>query len=113
MGRNKNERIGRMDRRITVQGYTETKNDFGEKITDFTDLATVWAAIDYENKGTTEAYEATRETATTTVTFTIRYNKDYRNKKNRILYDEQLYDIISVKEDGRKRFLLLECELKE
>lgn len=113
MPRNRNERIGKLDRRITIQSYTETKNNFGEKEIAWEDEATVWASITYANKGTGEDMAAKRETAMTTVLFTIRFNSAYKDKKKRLSYDSQIYDIISVKEEGRRRFLIIEAQLKE
>jgi SPP1 family predicted phage head-tail adaptor len=110
---NKKENIGRLDRRVTIQGYTENQNDFGEKEITFSDLATVWAKIEYQSKGTDEEFHAKRETAVTSVLFTIRYKADYRSKKNRIVYEGEVYDIISVRENGRRHYLIIEAKLKE
>ncbi len=112
--RRRNEKVIKLDREITIQSFTEVQNSFGEKEITFSDLATVRAAIEYGNRGTTEAFEAKRETATTSIFFTIRYHVDYKSKKNRIVYEAQNYDIISVIEAGaRRQYLKMEAQLKE
>lgn len=111
---NRKTRFQKLDRRITLQGYAEVKNDYGEKEISFSDIATVWANVQYPNRGLSEAFHAQRETAVTTVLFTIRYNDSYKDKKNRILYNSQVYDIISIVEKGeRRQYLLIEAQLKE
>ena len=110
---NKREVIGKLDRRIVIQSYGENANEFGEKEISFSDLATVWARIEYQNKDTVEEFQAKRETAVTSVLFTIRYNAAYRSKKNRISYQSEIYDIISVVELGRRHYLKIEAQLKE
>ncbi len=37
-------KAGDLDRRVTIQTPTVTKNGYGESVTTWTDLATVWAA---------------------------------------------------------------------
>lgn len=103
----------KLDRRITFQFYTETQNQFGEKEVQFSNSYSCWAKIDYRDKSTTEDFQSKRETATTAVIFTIRWIKDLLDKKNRIQYNDQIYDIISIQEVGRRKYLKIEAQLKE
>lgn len=108
------DKVIKLDREITIQSFTEVQNSFGEKEITFSDLATVRAAIEYGNRGTTEDFEAKRETATTSIFFTVRYNSTYKSKKNRIVFEAQNYDIIAVIETGaRRQYLRIEAQLKE
>jgi head-tail adaptor len=39
------DQSGQLDRRITIQSFTESTDDFGEVILSFTTLANVWAKV--------------------------------------------------------------------
>ena len=104
--------IGDMDRRITIQSGSVTVNEYhGESLT-WADVATVWAKVDWQ-ASPDESQQADRKTATTKVDFTIRYAAAYRDKKLRISYDGMLFDVQTVLEIGRRRFLKLETKLYE
>ena len=104
---NSQERIGRLDRRITLRTYTESQNAFGEVRTNYEDLATVWAKIEY--KAASEQFHAHRETAKSTIFFTIRYRSDFFDKKNQIVFESRTYDIEAVREMGRRQYLEIEA----
>lgn len=95
-----------MDRRITFQRKVITTNGFNEdQITGWTDLSTfptVWAAVKESNGN--EAYAGDKLTAERVTTFTIRYRSDL-NEEYRISYDGNFYDVLSILEVSRKRFL--------
>jgi len=107
------ERIGKLDRRIIIQGYTVIQDDYGGEIVTFADLAEVWANVDFKHNTSDEAEESSRLTATTDTLFTVRYDERFFDKKNRIIWKTKEYNIKSIVELGRKEYILMTCELKE
>jgi SPP1 family predicted phage head-tail adaptor len=98
---------GDLDRRITFQQATQTRNANGEVIDTWSDYASRWAALDYG--GGSDAAEADRLLAKSTVTFTVRYDARI-NKGMRIKYKHWYHNIIRLTELGRQDFLILDCE---
>lgn len=109
----KNERIGKLSEVITIQSATSEKDAAGGETTIWADLKTIWANVDYSQTGSDEKEESKRLTAFTTVTFTIRYDAELLDKKNRINYQSNLYDITAITELGRNQYLVISTELKE
>jgi SPP1 family predicted phage head-tail adaptor len=101
---------GFLDRRITLQAYTSSENEFGEVIETWTDLATVWANV-RELRGT-ERFEAARLTAVVDAFFTIRWRTDVVPKM-RVSYEGELFDIQAVMELPRREGLQLEAKWRE
>lgn len=93
---------GQMDRRITIRRATVTKNDLGENVESWSDLATVWSAKEDIRDG--ERFAAQQTAAEITTRFRIRYSPTVAdvNPKDRLLYGEQTYGIVAVKEIGRR-----------
>ena len=90
-----------------------TNDAYGEAVVTFETLATVWANVDYRNTGNgQESEEAQKEQAVDRVTFTIRYRTDV-NTGQRISYNGNTYNVRSISEEGRKRFLVLKAEARE
>jgi SPP1 family predicted phage head-tail adaptor len=99
--------IGDLDRRITLQSYTETANAFGEKVPTWSTLATVWAGVMFKDGG--ERLITQKETVTADVIFTIRYRSTV-SEKTRIVWDSVNYDILHIAEVDRKRYLELAAQ---
>jgi len=95
--------IGNLDRRIIIQNYTATTNDFGEPVKSWTTTATIWAGVRYGQGN--ERIMADKETVTADCIFTIRYRTI--TEKTRIVYAGVNYDITHIAEVGRKRYLEL------
>lgn len=100
--------IGFLDRRITVQVQsTATRNAFGEVPPDaaYTDVATVWAALDNKSAANTEIAE--QESTINRVTWRVRSSSVTRlvTPKYRIKYGDDYYNILAVQEVGRKNEL--------
>jgi SPP1 family predicted phage head-tail adaptor len=86
---------------------------YGEAVVTFETLANVWANVAYRNTGTgQEEEEAEKEQAVDKVSFTIRYRSDV-NTGQRVSYNGNTYNIRSISEVGRKRFLELKAEGRE
>ena len=96
---NKNEKIGVMDREITIQRRTLEENAFAERVEVFTDLLTVWAAVEYPISRQDEQIADGLNLTTSPVNFTIR-DTDI-TVKDRIVYDGDNYDIINIAQIGR------------
>jgi SPP1 family predicted phage head-tail adaptor len=96
--------IGELYRRITISNPTETADAFGGKAITWSTLATCWSEADptIGQEGT----EAEKITATGFMDFKIRYRTGI-DQKSRITYNSEYYDIIEIKEVGRRRFLVL------
>lgn len=105
---NKSEKIGIMDREITIQRRTLEENEFAERVEVFTDLLTVWAFVEFPVSRTDEQITDGLNLATAPVNFTIR-DTDI-TVKDRIVYNGENYDIINVAEIGRNNRLLITAQ---
>lgn len=101
------ENIGQLDRRITIQERTTTKDDYNQDVVTWSTFATVWAKIQ-ENIGG-ESYQADQLTASRFDHFTIRYAAV--TETMRILYNDRFYDIRSIQKPDRNRYLVIKAEL--
>lgn len=96
---------GRMDRRITIERFTVTKNAFNEDVEAWAPLVTVWASKEDIRDG--ERWAAAEVSAEITTRFRIRYSSQVAdvNPKDRLLFDGREYNIVAVKEIGRREGL--------
>lgn len=94
---NRNEKAGRLDRRITIQRATTAADDHGTPIETWADQACAWASVVYPATGSGETQHEAVHLATTNVLFTIRY-RDGLLPTDRIVYNAQNYDITSISE---------------
>lgn len=100
-------RSGQLRYRVTIEQLTETQNEYGEPVSDWSPLATVWA--EKEDLTGREYYQAQQINAEVTTRFTIRWRDDVKAKM-RLKHSGTLYDIASVQDpDGRQRRLILVC----
>src|SRR5665648_151037 len=98
---------GQLDRRITFQQATQSRNTNGEVVDTWTDYASRWASIEYGGGG--DVVEGDRLLAQSMNKFTVRYDSRI-NKSMRIKYKHWFYNIIRLTEQGRNDFLILDCE---
>lgn len=100
--------IGALDRKITIQSYTETaSSESGERTKTWATLAQVWATVTYPKSATerNEGIEQERETTITPVEFTIYYRTDVTTGM-RILWDSEYYNIMRVNKVGQRNEML-------
>ena len=71
-------RIGKSDRRITIERYTTTTNVYGERRLDYTTLMTVWAELMKTGEGMTERISTNQDMPIQRVRFKIRSSSDSR-----------------------------------
>ena len=107
-------RIGRSDRRITIERATASLNAYGEEALSWATLITVWAELQ-KTSGLNESISDRQDTATQTLNFKIRSSTDSRavTTKDRVLYDSKYYDIQGIEEIGRLDQLVLNCKLND
>lgn len=101
-------RPGRMDRRLTLQSKSVTRNGMGQEIVSWANGDTVWAEV-IVMKGR-EDFEAKQKTSVQMTRFVIRYRTDVTEGSNRILYENNWYDINSIAEIGRREGLSIIAE---
>lgn len=98
---------GKLDREIVIQSYTTSLTGAGQPLKSWSPLATVWANVtnkqdDYDK----ESFPGDQKTPMERTFFKIRYRADV-TESHRISYDGKFYDIIAIKELGRKDGLML------
>ncbi|HEY0960652.1 MAG TPA: phage head closure protein [Novosphingobium sp.] len=95
-------RAGRLDRTITIQAFTNTVDDFGTPVEDWSDFATLRAQI---VQGSTEEFlrefGASDETA---IVFRTRYLSGVTTEQ-RVSFDGKVFNIRETKETGRRKGL--------
>jgi SPP1 family predicted phage head-tail adaptor len=102
---------GRLDRRITLQGFYESQDATGEPIKTWRDLPqtpTVWAQVTpvalTRSSGGQEFQAADQLVAVADTRFRVRYRRDL-SVEHRIVYDGEHYEIASISEIGRREGL--------
>lgn len=99
-------RAGSLDRSITVQRLGEVRDPFGGVSAGWSDLATVRAQV--LQSATDEFMQAGGEQAARAVAFRIRWIDGLRNA-DRVVFEGLPFDVLEVKEIGRRRGLELRC----
>jgi SPP1 family predicted phage head-tail adaptor len=97
--------IGEMDRLIDLQRATESTNAANEVVKTFATLVSVWAsAIPTSDSERARAGEVMSQID---MRFRIWYSSTVANldTRDRIVFDSRTYDIVGVKEIGRKMLL--------
>lgn len=94
--------IGTLDRRVVLQTFSASQDEYGQDVNTWTTIATVWAWVRYKSGG--ESVYSNKETATADCIFTIRYRSGI-TEKHRIVYGGVNYDILHIAETGRRKFL--------
>lgn len=103
-------RAGELDRRITIERYTESRNEFNEPVLSWLPLATVWA--NRRDASASESWRAQEVGAQITTRFRIRYSSEVAdvNPRDRIRYEGRLYNIVGVREAADGRNVALEID---
>jgi SPP1 family predicted phage head-tail adaptor len=92
-------RAGGLDRRVTLQRFTVTTDDYGEEIQTWNDLATVFAEV--RQQSGREFIAAAQVQADRLVVFFIRWFAGL-TVLDRVSYAGTLHDIVEVREIGRR-----------
>lgn len=104
-------RVGRLDRRITVERLTYTTNDLGAREAVWVEIGKRWARVD--NRGGKEADINDSNYPTRNTEFTIRFDSAI-GPDDRVLWDGKVYVIEFVEEVhySRERWMKLRCNLR-
>lgn len=94
---------GDLDRRITLQARSTEKSKFNEAVEVWSDVAEVWASFEPLTDG--EQRRSMEAGATMNVRFRIRWAPEWRdlNPTWRVRFEGLLFDIVGVKEIGRRQ----------
>lgn len=106
------EKVGRMDRRMTIQRRTLQPNGYGEQVEVWADLVTVWAKVDYPQAGSNEEIDSGLQTAYTRCTFSIRWRSDLE-ATDRIRYYNEIYDVTALRPKGRNDYIEITATKRE
>lgn len=97
-----------MDRYLTIQQSTVTKDAMGGQIQTWADYDQVWASK--YDKTVRDAIEGGREVSRTFTMFKFRYDPDkIPNAGMRIVEGSDTYDIEGLKEFGRREYWEAKC----
>ena len=93
---------GKRDRRITLERYGVTRNEFNEPIEGWAELSRVWASR--KDVSDTERLRSAEVGSIITTRFAIRWSKKVAdlNTKDRLQLEGLTYNIVGVKELGRR-----------
>ena len=96
---------GKLDRRITLQRASTTKNGFNEDVEAWGDIATVWASATPVSDA--ERVRAQQVGAVISMRFQIRFSTAVADLSptDRLTYNGKTYNITAVKELGRREGL--------
>ncbi|WP_411033837.1 head-tail adaptor protein [Shinella sp. BYT-45] len=108
---------GKLDRRITVERFTWTKNEFNEDVEAWAPFITVWAQRrDTSDVVKTEVLAAEKVGSYLLARFVIRSTPDARkvSPRDRIGHDGRIWEIKGTKEtsEGRSRFIEITAATK-
>ena len=106
---NKNEIIGRMRDRITIQNVTRSKSDTGYASESWADLTTVWANAESKLPPSNETVIDGKNTAKNISDFTIRYTTGI-DEESRIIWNDKLYQVRNIKVSHDRRFISFQGE---
>ena len=93
---------GKLDRRIILQRFTATRDEYNEPVRSWTTLATVSAS--YEPLSDGEVYRAGETMAEASARFVVRYSSTVADMSpvDRLVFDGRTYEIVRAKEIGRR-----------
>lgn len=96
---------GKLDRRVRLERFTETRDEYNEPVKTWALLATRWAF--YEPLSDGEKFRAGETAANASARFQIRYSPTVAdlNPKDRLIFEGVTHDIIRVKELTRREGL--------
>ena len=95
--------LGKLDRRIVIEQYSETRTTSGAVNKVWSTLGEVWAKVDWKSGG--EGFEAKQEQGFNNVEFMVRFcGLLNANEKQRIFYNDEYFDILYVNEIDRRQY---------
>jgi SPP1 family predicted phage head-tail adaptor len=103
---------GKLDRKIILQRFTTTVDAYNEPVLTWATLATRSAS--YEPMSDGERFRAGETAANASARFVIRWSSAVStlNPKDRLQYEGETWQILHVKEIGRREGLELTCSAR-
>lgn len=102
---------GELDRKIDLQSFATSNNDYNEVVQAWATYASVWAKMEFHTA--TEGEASGRQFADMGLYFTIRHRTDL-DPSHQIIFESKTYRIIGrPREIGRRKFLKIQAELVE
>jgi len=98
---------GRMNRRLTIQARTLSKDSAGGKVETWADSFDCWGEL-MASKGS-EAIAANADRPKKELKFRIRYKSGLNAASNRVLYQLAFYDIEEIIEEGIRDKMIVRC----
>jgi SPP1 family predicted phage head-tail adaptor len=102
-------KAGKLDRKIMIEREIETVDRYGTATSTWAPIATV--AAQRITMSTDEFLAASGERTETAIVFRIRYRAGV-TLSDRVTFEGQIFDLVEVKEIGRREGLELRCEAK-
>ena len=101
-----------LDRRITLYSPTVTTNNSGQVLRSFASAGTCYAMLVINEGAGTEAFVSDQMQSSAIVTWRVRYRTDVLGSWE-LDFASQRYEVISALPEGRKRYTLIKCKLKD
>lgn len=103
--------IGSMDRRVVIQSYTTTKDDWNYDVATWENYRTCWAAV--QDRFSNEITGENQLVGVTRTVFTIRWYDGLLNGKFRVVMDGDIYWVTGIQNLGRRKYIRLTTELRD
>lgn len=97
-------RSEKLDRRIIIESFSDSRDDYGQPVRTWSTFATVWSGVKL-NIGK-EVFASKDKVKERIVDFKVRYRTDITNEM-RIIYNSNYYEIEDVVELGREDGLII------
>ena len=98
---------GKMDRRLTIQVRTYTRDATGGRVETWADSFDCWGELVSTKQK--ESIIAAADRAIGDVVFRIRYRAGLAAGTHRVLYQLKFHDILGIDPEGRENTLILTC----
>lgn len=107
-------RAGRLDRRITIERYTETVNAYGERERTWSSAGKLWAALDMKQTKVKETEVASELTPMSEIVWRVRHSQFSQDitEKDRISWRGRSYDILGIHMMGRGDDVMITTKLR-
>jgi SPP1 family predicted phage head-tail adaptor len=101
---------GELDRRITIQALTQTKDSEGGMVDNWADVTTVWAKVRNLSGNERRLTSEGGRVAEARTEFTIRYRSGL-NERMRIKYGDKVYNIRHLNNFNEAReYIVITCD---
>ena len=108
-------RAGRLDRRITIERYTESVNAYGEREQTWASAGKLWAALDLRQIKVKENEVGAQLLPMSEIVWRVRHSQFTQDitEKDRILWRGRSYDILGIHIMGRGEDVMITTKLRD